>query len=94
MPTRRVLKSVLHNCLGTFTSRYTDYEGYWLFGFFINKVGALEFDLCGGSQQWSDEAVSAAVTFALQEFRGQMQKAGLKMNLQTERKDDDYEAGR
>ena len=35
MPTRRVIKSVLHNFLGTYTSRYSDYNGYWLFGFMV-----------------------------------------------------------
>jgi|GEM_PF-1816697 len=28
----RVIKSVLHNTLGTFVSRYSDYCGYWLLG--------------------------------------------------------------
>ncbi len=26
------MKGVLHNFLGTLTSRYSDHRGYWLFG--------------------------------------------------------------
>ena len=55
MPTavanRRVIKGVLDNFLGTYTSRYTDYEGYWLFGLLVADLGEVEFDLlaAGGS---------------------------------------------
>ena len=39
--TSRVIKSVLQNFLGTYASRYSDFEGYWLFGFLIADVDAL-----------------------------------------------------
>jgi hypothetical protein len=45
MPTRRVIQSVLHNFLGTYISRYSDYEGYWLFGFMVESLDCIEFDL-------------------------------------------------
>ena len=43
MATADVIKSVLRNFLETFASRYTDYDGYWLFGFLVehdlNELG-------------------------------------------------------
>ena len=35
MATRRVIKSVLSNFLGTYVSRYSEYDGYLLFGFLV-----------------------------------------------------------
>ena len=76
MPTRRIIKSVLHNFLGTYTSRYTEYRGYWLFGFVVDELGELEFDLLGDSESL-DTVVSFAATIASQRFREQLKKAGL-----------------
>lgn len=46
MPTSgRAIKSVLWNFLGIFTSRYTDFGGYWLFGFLIDDLSTLHIDL-------------------------------------------------
>jgi hypothetical protein len=45
MATRRVIKSVLRNFLGTYTSRYSEIRGYWLFGFLVPDLGELHFDL-------------------------------------------------
>ncbi len=33
MATRRAINGVLGNFLGTYVSRYSDYDSYWLFGF-------------------------------------------------------------
>ena len=38
MPRRRTIKGVLDNFLGTYTSRYSDYDGYWLFGMVVGEV--------------------------------------------------------
>lgn len=47
MARRRVIKSVLHNFLGTYISRYSDFRGYWLFGFLVSNRFDFEseFDL-------------------------------------------------
>jgi hypothetical protein len=45
MPRQRVIRSVLYNFLGTLTSRYSSFHGYWLFGFLIAEIDVLEVDL-------------------------------------------------
>jgi hypothetical protein len=81
MPTRRLLKSVLHNFLGTYTSRYSDYQGYWLFGFLVDKPDKLEFNLMGLVSKSSDPAVNTAENIALRAFKDQVEKAGLNMAM-------------
>ena len=49
MASRSVIKSVLWNFLGTYMSRYSDYDGYWLFGFLIEDMGELEINILGQS---------------------------------------------
>jgi hypothetical protein len=39
------MKGVLASFLGTFTSRYSAYRGYWLFGFLVRGLGEIEIDL-------------------------------------------------
>jgi hypothetical protein len=83
MATRRVIKSVLRSFLGTYTSRYTDYEGYWLFGFLVEDIGELEFDLLsqGGNL---DTPLATAEQLAIVKFADQVRKAGLKPEWVTE----------
>lgn len=45
MASRRVIVSLLDNFLGTYVSRYSQYDGYWLFGFLVNEFGEQAFDL-------------------------------------------------
>ena len=78
---RRVLKSVLHNFLGTYTSRYTDFNGYWLFGFLVDIAVPIEFDLVGRASASLDPCIGAAARYAHRAFRDQMQKARLQMNV-------------
>ncbi len=66
----------MHNFLGSYTSRYTENRGYWLFGFVVDKLGELEFDLLGDSEA-TDTVVRLAATIASQRFREQLKKAGL-----------------
>jgi hypothetical protein len=42
---RRNLIGALHNFLATFTSGYSDYDGYWLFGFLLKDADELRIDL-------------------------------------------------
>ena len=39
------VKGVLDNFLGTFTSRYLDHNGYWVFGMLVGDLGELRIDL-------------------------------------------------
>lgn len=55
MPARNHLKGVLGGFLGTYTSRYSDYEGYWLFGFLLGSAEPLELDLLGTEPSASPE---------------------------------------
>jgi hypothetical protein len=74
---RGSIRSVLHNFLGTYTSRYSDYEGYWLFGMLVAEVGEMHVDLLipsGGTTEPGPAA--AAVRLAAKKFGEQMQKAG------------------
>jgi len=34
------MTAVLKNFLGTYTSRYSDFQGYWLFGFLVPGLGS------------------------------------------------------
>ena len=78
MVTHRVVKAVLKNFLGTYTSRYSDYCGYWLFGFLVGDLDEVQFDLLtrAGGNQNTPRAV--ATLLAATKFADQMCKAGLK----------------
>lgn len=78
MTSRRVLKSILCNFLGTYTSRYTEYGGFWLFGFIVEKLNHEEFDLLQESDTRTMEAsLARAAQLACQKFNEQVRKAGL-----------------
>lgn len=80
MKPRRIIKSVLHNFLGTYTSRYSDYNGYWLFGMWVRDVGELRIDLlCPSVETTTPPAVVAAIELAAHKFQEQMEKAGLSV---------------
>jgi hypothetical protein len=71
-----VIKGVLDNFLGTYTSRYTDYEGYWLFGLLVSDLCELEFDVLAGGGG-PDSPFGVAERVACLKFADQMRKAGL-----------------
>ena len=80
MKPRRIIKSVLHNFLGTYTSRYSDYDGYWPFGMLVRDVGELRIDLlCPSIDTAAPPAVVAANQLAAHKFREQIEKAGLSV---------------
>lgn len=76
MSSTRVLRGVVHNALETYVSRYSSYDGYWLFGFLIGQLEHLEFDLLAPLGA-SDTPIEAAQLRARQVFREQLAKAGL-----------------
>ena len=68
MPTRRVLKAVLHNFLGAYVSRNSNYSGYWLFGFLISDLDRAEFDLLAAEANASGTPISTARELAASTF--------------------------
>ena len=78
MASRRIIKGVLHNFLGTFTSRYSDFDGYWVFGFLVGSMDDVRIDLLVASADSADATPSAfARRLATQKFAEQIAKAGL-----------------
>jgi len=77
MATRRAIRGVLGNFLGTYTSRYSDYNGYWLFGFLIDDLGDLRIDLLQTSAVESTNPLGVAIRSAVVKFADQLQKARL-----------------
>jgi hypothetical protein len=77
MATRRVLKSALVNFLGTYSSRYSDYDGYWLFGFLVGELNGLRIDLLAQSDSDANGPRGAALRCAKLRFEEQCRKSGL-----------------
>lgn len=74
----RNIKGVLNNFLGTFTSRYSDYDGYWIFGLLYGDLEQLTIDLLNPEVATPGiTPVSAARQLAREKFADQMVKAGL-----------------
>ena len=80
MPRRQAFRSVLHNFLEPYTSRYTDYQGYWLFGLLIDKFERLEFDLLAVDEEVSERLIAAAASLAAVKLREQLGFAGVSMS--------------
>jgi len=78
MPSSRVLTGVLHNFLGTLTSRYTEFDGFWLFGFIVPSFPELDIDLLALPEvaDLTPEGVFRSV--ACGRFAEQLGKAGLE----------------
>jgi len=79
MPTRKFIKSALAGFLGNYTSRYTDYQGYWLFGFFVFNLDRIEIDLLDSSVAIPVTPLSFAAEFAHIKFIDQIHKWGFDL---------------
>src|SRR5437667_11840282 len=78
MTSRRTIKGVLHNFLGTYTSRYSDFDGYWLFGFLVDGIDHAKCDLIETSGENIEATpIAAAKRLAATKFAEQIEKAGL-----------------
>jgi hypothetical protein len=78
VPTRRVLKGVLTSFLGTYTSRYTSYRGFWLFGFLVERLDRLDIDLLTtDADESANQVIARAKTLAVKKFATQLEKSGL-----------------
>jgi hypothetical protein len=81
MVCRRKLASVLHNFLGTYTSRYSDFDGYWLFGMLVAQTESLDFDLLHAEDNSAETPLVAnAKRLAAERFADQVGKAGLPIS--------------
>ncbi len=81
---RRRIPAVLHNFLETFTSRNSDYRGYWLFGFLVNDMLPVTIDLLHEEQRNSKSGpLSVASREAVRKFREQIEKADMPLGLIT-----------
>lgn len=78
MTSRRVLKGVLHNFLGTFASRYSDLRGYWLFGQLPADLDRWVVDLRVDTPA-GEAPVEVARRLAIRRFKEQLRKSGLDM---------------
>ena len=75
---RRQIKGVLHNFLGTFASRYSDFHGYWVFGFLVQDLERISIDLIDKNPDTANDIPSGFVRrLAIQKFTEQIRKAGL-----------------
>lgn len=82
MTRRRAIRAVLHNFLGTYTSRDSDYDGYWLFGLLVGRIEGLDVDLLRSKDTGSNDAITAfAVQLAVDKFREQAAKAGIPISF-------------
>lgn len=77
MPTRRIIKGVLGNFLGTYVSRYSDYNGRLLFGFLVGNLDDVRINLLGQEVHNPDSPMGAAILSAIARFDEQRQRAGL-----------------
>ena len=78
MARQREIDGVLWNFLGAFTSRYTDFGGYWLFGFLVEELDdELQVDLLGSNSAGTSSPMIAAINTARTKFKEQYSKAGL-----------------
>lgn len=75
MPRRRAIKAVMRNFLETYTSRYSDYEGYWLFGQVIDKFERLEFSLLVNGGTATEVVIAAVGRLAVERFAQQLKAA-------------------
>lgn len=78
MASRTVIRSVLTNFLGTYLSRYSDYQGYWLFGFLLPLKQTLKIDLLTLPLCEPTSAINVAQHTAVARFHDQLQKGRLE----------------
>jgi hypothetical protein len=80
MTIRRV-KGILNNFLSTYTSRYSDFRGYWLFGLLVADLAEdLEFSLLTSPDTQLGQVAVAAITLAAERFNDQMAKGKLSLS--------------
>jgi hypothetical protein len=79
MPRRRAIKGALAGFLGTFTSRYLDYKGYWLMGMVATNLWDWNIDLLGVAPV-EDTPEAAFRRLAIHLFAEQVSKSGIPIS--------------
>ncbi|HEX4342556.1 MAG TPA: hypothetical protein VH255_04150 [Verrucomicrobiae bacterium] len=75
MASHQILKGILQNFLGTYTSRYSDYEGYWVFGFLTLEAEQVTINLLNPETDFSEnQTLAFAVNLAKRKFSEQLTK--------------------
>lgn len=77
MARSKAICGVLANFLGTYASRYSSYDGFWLFGFLVRDLTEIRIDLLAPPPSEAGSPVGTAVRFAVVKFEDQMRKAGV-----------------
>jgi hypothetical protein len=78
MTRRRSIKGALRNFLGTLTSRYSDFDGYWVLGMIVADLRAKTVDLLSDSTVVADSPPMAAfIRMSRQRFHEQVTKQRL-----------------
>jgi hypothetical protein len=81
MTRRRAIRSILHNFLATYTSRYSDYDGYWIFGMIVGGLEEMDIDLLRFEDCAADAApLPAAKNLAVTRFSEQIEKSRLAVS--------------
>ena len=75
------MRGALRNFLDSYTSRYSDHRGYWLFGFLVPVLDELRIDLLAQHDTLSDAPFDVARRSAAVRFADQVQKTGLSRAL-------------
>lgn len=79
--TLRAIKSVLHNFLGTFTSRYTEYNRYSFWGFVLPYLDSCEIDLLKKNRHYSENVLLDEFSdLACKIFLEQLRKHKIEMH--------------
>ncbi len=79
----RTLRAVAPNFLSTFTSRYRDRDGWWLFGLAESSLDGITIDLLADAPG-PDSAREQVVHDAIHQFRDQLQKQRVPLSLLVE----------
>lgn len=81
MTRRKTIQGVLENFLGTYTSRYSNHRGYWLFGILVEDLERLDVDLLQPEPPMGDSVKTrGAATLAALKFNEQVKKAGVALS--------------
>lgn len=75
MKIRRALTGVLGNFLDSFTSRYSDFDGYWLFGLLVEEANSVSFDLLRPEGNRTSPILNSASRTARAKFAELLEKA-------------------
>lgn len=70
-------RGALDGFLGTFMSRYSCFDGYWLFGFLVSELAELQLDLLDQTLRAPTTPLETAKALAGAKFRDQLAKRSL-----------------